>query len=158
VEVGVPLAFVRRAVPADLEVLARQFFALWSDGSLEDHRAEAAAILVDTPRSTMPLIVLVAEVGGVVVGFVEVGLRSHADGCDPRQPVGFVEGWFVESEHRRKGLGRALLAAAEDWARSQGCREIGSDTWIDNEPSQRAHEALGFEVVDRCVNYRKALE
>jgi hypothetical protein len=35
--------------------------------------------------------------------------------------------------------------------------EIASDTWIDNEPSQRAHEALSFEVVDRCVHYRKAL-
>ena len=35
--------------------------------------------------------------------------------------------------------------------------ELASDTWIDNEKSQRAHEALGFEVVDRCVNYRKVL-
>jgi hypothetical protein len=26
-----------------------------------------------------------------------------------------------------------------------------------NEGSQQAHEALGFEVVDRCVNYRKPL-
>ena len=52
---------------------------------------------------------------------------------------------------------RALGIGAEDWARSQGCMKIASDTWIDNEPSQRAHEALSFEVVDRCVHYRKAL-
>ncbi len=30
--------------------------------------------------------------------------------------------------------------------------------WIDNELSQRCHEALGFKVVDRCVHYRKALQ
>jgi aminoglycoside 6'-N-acetyltransferase I len=105
----------------------------------------------------MPLVVFVAEVNRQVVGFIEVGLRSHADGCDGRQPVGFVEGCYVEPEHQRRGVGRAFIGAAEDWARLQGCTEIASDTWIDNEPSHRAHEALSFEVVDRCVHYRKAL-
>src|SRR5688572_4077484 len=47
--------------------------------------------------------------------------------------------------------------AAEEWARGQGCTELASDTWIDNEVSQRAHAALGFELVDRCVNYRKLI-
>ena len=37
--------------------------------------------LSGTPASTLPLVCLVAEVDGLVVGFIEVGLRSHADGC-----------------------------------------------------------------------------
>ncbi len=57
----------------------------------------------------------------------------------------------------KRSLFDHLIGAAEDRARSQSCTEIASDTWIDNEPSQRAHEALSFEVVDRCVHYRKAL-
>lgn len=137
--------------------MARLFLALWSDGTLGEHHAEAALILAGTPPSTLPLRVFVAEADGIVVGFIEVGLRSHADGCDTRQPVGFVEGWYVEPKQRGRGVGRALMQAAEDWARAQGCRELASDTWIDHEPSQRAHESLGFEVVDRCVNFRKAL-
>ena len=28
---------------------------------------------------------------------------------------------------------------------------------LNNELSQRAHESLGYEVVDRCVHYRKKL-
>ena len=76
---------------------------------------------------------------------------------DPKHPVGFVEGWFVSEGHREKGIGALLLAAAEDWARRHGCVEMASDTWIDRTLSQRVHEALGFEVVDRCVHYRKAL-
>ncbi len=150
-------AHVRLAVPADLEVVAGQFFALWSDATLEEHRVEAAAILAGRPLSTMPLVLFVAECAGRVVGFIEVGLRSHADGCDTSQPVGFIEGWYVEPEHRRGGTGGALMRAAEDWARSKGCHELGSDTWIDSELSQQAHAALGFEVVDRVVNLRKSL-
>jgi aminoglycoside 6'-N-acetyltransferase I len=63
----------------------------------------------------------------------------------------------VRDAFRSRGIGRDLMLAAEEWARSQGCLEIASDTWIDCVGSQRAHEALGFEVVDRCVNYRKPL-
>jgi GNAT superfamily N-acetyltransferase len=111
----------------------------------------------DTP-GTMPLINLVAETAdGTLTGFAEIDLRSHADGCDPARPVGYLEGWFVAEAYRRSGIGRRLLAAAEDWARSHGCIELASDTWIDNELSQSCHEALGFEVVDRCVHYRKGM-
>jgi aminoglycoside 6'-N-acetyltransferase I len=148
---------IRAGVPDDADVIGPLFVALWPDGSLDEHRAEAAAILSGQPPSTMPLVLFVAEAKDHVMGFIEVGLRSHADGCETRRPVGFIEGWFVEPEHQHRGIGRALLQAAEDWARSKGCVELASDTWIDNEPSQRAHAAMGFEVVDRCVHYRKGL-
>ncbi len=137
--------------------MARQFHALWPHGTLDEHEREARAVLAGSAPSTLPLVLFVAEIGAQVVGFVEVGLRSHADGCDTARPVGFLEGWYVEAAERDKGVGRALVQAAEDWARSQGCTEMASDTWLDNEASHRAHLALGFEVVDRCVNYKKSL-
>jgi len=59
--------------------------------------------------------------------------------------------------HRKRGIGKRLLAAAEDWARGQGCVEMASDAHIDNTLSLRAHESLGFEVVERAILFRKAL-
>lgn len=148
---------VRAAAPSDLDALVAMRSSLWPDAAPAEHRAEAEAILGGRPRSTLPLALFVAERDGRVVGFAEVSLRSHADGCDPSRPCGFLEGWYVEPASRRHGAGRALVAAAERWCGEQGCRELASDTWLDSEASQRAHAALGFELVDRCVNYRKPI-
>jgi len=149
---------IRTATPADCEPLSRLRESLWPDASAEEHAKELASLLTERKNGTMPLVIFVAEAAGEsLVGFLEAGLRSHADGCDPKHPVGLVEGWFVSEGYREKGTGGRLLAAAEDWARGHGCVEMASDTWIDHSLSQRVHERLGFEVVDRCVHYRKAL-
>jgi len=154
----VPDIFIRWAQLSDCDQLARMCEALWPDASAEEHARELALILEGKPVTTLPLIILVADAGDrMLAGFLEVDLRSHADGCNPSRPVGYIEGWYVAQSYRTRGIGRKLLAAAEDWARSQGCIEVASDTWIDNEVSQRVHEALGYEVVDRCVHYRKTL-
>jgi len=158
----VPDISIRLAQLSDRDQLARMLQALWPDASAEEHARELTLILEGKPVTTLPLVILVAELvdeasDRTLAGFLEVDLRSHADGCDPLRPVGYIEGWYVAENHRHEGIGKKLLAAAEDWARSQGCVEVASDTWIDNEVSQRAHEALGYEVVDRCVHYRKRL-
>ena len=132
--------------------------ALWPESSADEHAQELIPFLEGTASLPLPLANLVAEIiDAKLAGFLEVDLRSHADGCNPSHAVGYIEGWYVDPEWRGQGIGRKLLAAAEDWARSHGCREMASDTWIDNEVSQRVHEAAGYEVVDRCVHYRKTL-
>jgi aminoglycoside 6'-N-acetyltransferase I len=149
---------IRLAAPADCEQLSRLREALWPESPADEHGRELAPILAGKTIGTLPLVIFVAETpSGDLAGFLEAGLRSHADGCDPRRPVGFLEGWYVTESHRGQGIGARLLAAAEDWARSQGCVEMASDTWLDHTLSQRVHEALKFEVVDRCVHYRKGL-
>jgi aminoglycoside 6'-N-acetyltransferase I len=140
---------IRLARSSDEAELVRMRSALWSDAAADE--------LGQLDASTLPQTTFVAEGDGSLAGFVDVGLRSHADGCDSSHAVGFIEGWYVKESVRAQGIGRQLIVAAEKWARKQGCREMASDTWIANEPSQRAHEALGYEVVDRCVHYRKPL-
>jgi aminoglycoside 6'-N-acetyltransferase I len=87
---------------------------------------------------------------------VELSIRSHAEGCETDR-VAFVEGWYVDNDHRGRGVGAALMRAAEEWGRASRCTELGSDTQLWNEPSIAAHKALGFEEVERLVAFRKAL-
>ena len=93
---------------------------------------------------------------GTPCGFVEVGTRSYAEGCES-SPVPYIEAWYVDPDVRRLGVGRALLAAAEDWARGLGYREIASDALLDNVVSHRAHLRSGYEEVERIVVFRKTL-
>jgi aminoglycoside 6'-N-acetyltransferase I len=149
---------IRPAHPGDEEQLKAMQSLLWPDAPPDELHEEAVAATHQRTPGTLPSMMLVAEEkDGALIGFVAAGLRSHADGCNPEQPVGFIEGWFVREPFRGRGIGAALIRAAEDWARGQGCHEMASDALVDNQPSVDAHRALGFEVVDRCVHFRKNL-
>jgi aminoglycoside 6'-N-acetyltransferase I len=149
---------IREAQLDDAGELAAMMAILWPDGSVDEHRAEAELMIRTRKCGTLPatFFLAVAE-DRKAIGFVQVGLRSHADGCDPAQPVGYIEGWFVHERMRCRGAGRLLIEAAEEWSRLKGCREMASDAVLDNELSHHAHRALGFEVVNRCVYFRKRL-
>ena len=149
---------IRPALPSDENALTRLRHALWPEGSLAEHQREIKAILNGEWLGTMPLTMLVAEANDhTLVGFLEIGLRSHAQGCEPSCPVAYVEGWYVVENQRCQGVGKCLMAGAEAWARARNCRELASDSQIDNHVSQRAHLALGFAEVERSINYRKVL-
>jgi aminoglycoside 6'-N-acetyltransferase I len=149
---------IRQANRSDQNELATMRAILWPEASIDDHRKELESILRVRMYGTLPMTIHVSQdETGALTGFIEVGLRSHADGCDPARPVGFVEGWFVHEASRNQKIGAALMRSAEDWVRNQGCREMASDTWIDDETSVLAHQSLGFEIVDRCIHFRKPL-
>jgi aminoglycoside 6'-N-acetyltransferase I len=149
---------IRQAHAADRVSLAEMRALLWPDASFEEHLKELDAIFNGCVNSTLPSAIFVSQgADGALTGFLETGLRSHADGCDPSLPVGFVEGWFVRDRYRNRGVGAALMRATEEWARSLNCLEMASDALIDNNASVNAHQALGFEIVDRCVHFRKSL-
>ncbi len=105
----------------------------------------------------MPLeVLLAADESGHVVGFAELSIRNYAEDCVTDR-VAYLEGWYVVPDWRRRGVGKALVVAAETWARSQGCTEFGSDALIDNETSAAAHRALGFEETVQIRCFRKQL-
>ena len=133
---------VRAAEPRDAGSWLRLRHALWPEGTESEHGEDIARFFRCEARE--PLAVLLAEEsGGRVVGFAELSTRPYAEGCASRR-VAYVEGWFVVPEARGRGVGRALVAAAEEWGRKQGCAELASDAEADNETSAAAHRALGF--------------
>jgi aminoglycoside 6'-N-acetyltransferase I len=94
--------------------------------------------------------------GDKPIGLTEVQIREYGEGCET-SPVGYIEGWFVQEEYRGQGIVGVMTHAAEDWVRGKGCTEMASDTWLDNEPSIRAHLKLGYSEAERLVHFVKQL-
>ncbi|HET7009485.1 MAG TPA: GNAT family N-acetyltransferase [Anaerolineales bacterium] len=143
------LRLKRSQIPAWLRLRS----ALWPSISTEVHHRQMADILADEEFNA---VFVAVEPSGKMHGFVEVSLRLRAEGCKS-SPVGFVEAWYVAPDSRHKGIGRAMLAKAESWAASQGCREMASNADMENEGGRSAHRALGYEEVARLAHFRKPL-
>ena len=126
--------------------------ALWPDADPDELSREMEQLLHSRRHSTF----VVTRPDGGLAGVLEASLRDVAEGCSTT-PVGYVEGWYVDPDVRRRGIGRRLMAVAEAWARSQGCREIASDSILDNVAGHAAHRAIGYVEVERAVHFRKAL-
>jgi ribosomal protein S18 acetylase RimI-like enzyme len=152
---------VRRPRADDQAEWARMRAALWPESSAESHAEEVTAFLTGNLTGWLAGLHAVAAFvaerpGGGLCGFLEASVRPLADGCTTH-PVGYVEGWYVDPDVRRQGVGRALVGAAEAWAVSRGCREMASDANLDNAAGIAAHKALGFNDEAPTVRFRKWL-
>jgi len=143
---------IRPVKPEDLDEWLRMRLLLWSDDAPQEHLKEMEDMLAD---STCAVLVAVCPDGGLC-GFLEVSQRKYADGCNT-SPVGYIEGWYVDPDHRRNQVGAQLVQAAEAWARQSGLQEMASDCIINNIISLKAHNALGYEEVERLIHFKKQL-
>jgi len=145
---------IRFADRQDWNDWLRMSQALWPDCPPDKRQQEMVHILLEAETQA----ILVCESNEKkLIGFLEASLRDQAEGCET-SPVGYIEGWYVDPEARRQGVGASLVAAAERWAVSKGCREMASDCLIDNDVSLAAHLSLGYAEVERVILFRKSLE
>jgi len=95
------------------------------------------------------LLAVAEQSTGVIVGYALTAghLALFANG-----PVAWVEELMVEPDHRRRGVGAALMQAAEEWARGQGAAYVSLAT-------RRAadfYRALGYS--ESATYFRKTLD
>jgi len=92
------------------------------------------------------------------IGFLEVSLRCHyVEGCES-SPVGYIEGIYIKSEYRKMKYATKLIDFACELFKSMGCTQIASDCELENESSIQFHRGIGFEEVNRIVNFVKRIK
>jgi aminoglycoside 6'-N-acetyltransferase I len=143
---------IRRARKEDKPDWLRMRLSLWVEGTARDFSEDIDVLLESGDE---PVFIAVRS-DGRPGGFLEGGVRKYADGCES-SPVGYIEGWYVDEDLRRQGVGGMLIRAMEDWARTRGLQEMASDTWLENEASIAAHLKLGYEEQERLVHFSKKL-
>jgi aminoglycoside 6'-N-acetyltransferase len=147
---------IRSATPDDTAVLDRLEHASaihhatidperWQAPSLEDVAAHRRHWLAAKPRDEA--LVAVAD-GGEVIGMIELWLRrpSTVPGSAQIQRVTVSLGIAVDPAWRGRGVGTALLAAAEAWAVDRGAERMSLGLDAFNTGALRLYERLGYET------------
>ena len=88
---------------------------------------------------------LVADIGGKVVGYVAV--------MDIDRETSKIVSLAVKKEFRRKGIGYKLLSTAIERCKGRGKKKVMLEVRISNYPAQNLYKKIGFKIVDIIPNY-----
>jgi GNAT superfamily N-acetyltransferase len=146
---------VREATPRDLDAVIALRLALLREhpdhpiyGRLRADVGERARGLFATQlRSTMEVIFL-GELEGDVVGVLRCVESAGSPLLDPAR-YAYVSSTYVRPEARRRGVLRALVAAAERWSRARGLDQMRLHNVAGSTSAEAAWASLGFAVVEQ---------
>ena len=143
---GVGVTQVRVAEPGDAErlvELAREVGSEqegWLITAGEWRSASAERRYLKAIRKHPDAAVFVAESNGGIVGRLSISRDGH-----PASDHVADLGLMVSRDHRRQGIGLALMETAEQWAREAGVRKLELHVFPHNVPAIRLYEKLGYE-------------
>lgn len=144
---------IEKANKTNVDQVTNLAMKLWPDNVWSDLETEFEQLLESKKD-----IVYLAVVEEAYIGFIHMSLRfDYVEGSNS-SPVGYIEGIYVDENHRNKGISRKLVEAGEEWSKSFGCKEIASDTELHNYGSQTFHKRIGFKEAGRIVAFIKDIE
>ncbi|MFI5227818.1 MAG: GNAT family N-acetyltransferase [Gemmatimonadales bacterium] len=147
-----PDTTIRPAQPADLAAIGRLgalLVRLHHDFDSERFIAATPqtergyASFLGTQLDEQNVVVIVAERGGRVLGYVYAGLEGR-DYMSLRGPAGVLYDIVVDPAHRGHGVGRMLLDATLRAMAARGAPRVVLSTAERNEAAQRLFERAGF--------------
>ena len=96
----------------------------------------------------------VADIDSRVVGWVHVLFGEYVDA----EAFVVVGGLVVDRNHRRLGIGRALMDRAETWARERGCAVVRLSSSATRDAAHRFYEDLGYTNIKTQYSFIKPLD
>lgn len=93
-----------------------------------------------------------------IAAFIFLSVRTDYVEGSTSNPTGYVEGIYVKPEYRKRGIAKQLLLQGEKWLKENGCKQVGSDAYIDNRLSHDFHTSIGFDEAGRLVTFIKDIE
>jgi GNAT superfamily N-acetyltransferase len=127
---------IRPAEPRDREALARLIGQLGYEASAAEVAERLAAMHAEGRQ------VLVAEVDGAVAGCLSTSVMRV---LHRPAPVGRISMMVVDEALRGRGIGAALVRAAEKALAAQGCRMVEVTSHVRRTEAHRFYERLGYE-------------
>ncbi len=140
---------IRPATIDDAGALAELSGQLGYPTSEQDSGSRLIAILGSGDHSVL----VACDSGGMVMGWIHIYrvLRVESD------PFAELGGFVVSETHRRVGIGRRLLDAAEGWGRQQGMKKLRVRSRIERDDARAFYETLGFSTTKQQQVFDKSL-
>nr|WP_309300929.1 aminoglycoside 6'-N-acetyltransferase [Providencia alcalifaciens] len=127
--------------------------ALWSTSDESSHLSEIKDILNNPNLSAF----FAFDDNQQIVAFAETSIRvDYVNDCSS-SPVAYLEGIYTAPHARKRGYAKDLINHVKQLAIKNTCKELASDTNLDNEISQKLHQSLGFIETERIVFYKQQL-
>lgn len=148
------------ATLSDLDDWVRMALKLWpaEEDSPERAEKEMRAELSGILQSAKDTALIARDDQRRAIAFVNLSICYEYVPGAKRFPVAYIEGIYVANIARKTGVGRALVAEAELWAKAKGCTQLASDVMIENTESCQFHTRVGFQEVERVVFFIKDVE
>ena len=144
---------IRRAGTADLDTLAPLFDRYRAFYTGQDAPEQSRAFIADRLAKSDSVVLLAADAGSAL-GFAQLyPMFSSVSAAR----VWVLNDLFVEAHARRRGVARALLEAAEAFARDDGALRLELETDPDNRAAQTLYRATGWTPFDGTRRFRRAL-
>lgn len=140
---------IRPARPSDANDIARLTAQLGYDVETR-HVADRLSRVLGRPQHCL----MVAEVDGRAAGWLHAAVAEYLE-ADPFVVVG---GLVVDSGHRAQGIGRALMDAAEQWTREQGCSVVRLSSSTPRTGAHRFYERLGYTNIKTQYAFAKCVD
>lgn len=97
--------------------------------------------------------IVIAELDGRAVGWVHVVVNDYVD----VERYALIAALVVDSSIRRAGVGRALMARAEEWARQQGVGVMRLTSSSTRTGAHRFYERIGYSNIKTQYSFAKAI-
>ena len=98
-------------------------------------------------------VVFIAHIDGEAVGWIDVGIVHHLQS----EPYGEIGGFVVSENHRGKGIGKQLIARAEQWMRAHGLQRALVRSQVSREPAHRFYLRAGYARVKTSAVFEKVI-
>ena len=141
-------AEIRRAGSGDAAEMARLAGELGYSMPAQEMARRLVVLLADERH-----LVVVAAEGGALQGWAHVEHRFSLEGGDRAELMGLV----TDATRRRDGLGRELVAVAEDWTAARGLASLTVRSNVARIESHPFYEALGYARSKTQHVYTKAV-
>ncbi len=143
---------IQKSTSTDASAIAAMASHIWHSCTVEELTAEFKSIISEPECG-----VFLAITENTPVGFAQCSLRHDYVEGTSGNPVGYLEGIYVDPAYRKRGVATLLLHSCEYWAREQGCTEFASDCELGNTDSLHFHLNVGFVEANRIICFTKKL-